>query len=106
MVGGKPDTSKSKPKKKKDSLGINQLEKPVEAGEEVGEKEKERTVKELAISVDRGIEEGYYSNNSNIPEQGCYFHNDTPGTSMMAIEEEAAARRLAPPLPPAWHSCG
>ena len=95
MVGGKPDTSKSKPKKKRDSLGINQLEKPVEAGEEVGEKEKERTVKELAISVDRGIEEGYYSNNSNIPEQGCYFHNDTPGTSIMAIAEDVAAQYQA-----------
>ena len=33
MVGGKPDTSKSNSRKKRESLGINQLEKPVEAGD-------------------------------------------------------------------------
>ena len=95
MVGGKPDTSKSNSRKKRESLGINQLERPVEAGEEVGEREKERTVKELAISVERGIEEGIYNNNSNNSEQGWYFQNDMPGTSAMALADEAAANYQA-----------
>ena len=76
-------------------LGINQLKSPVKEGEEVGEREKERTVKELAFSVERGIEEGIYSNNSNNSERGWYFQNDMPSTSAMALADEAAAQYQA-----------
>ena len=96
MVGGKSDTRKSvKPKKKRESLSGNQLERPVKAGEEVGDREKERTVKELAISLERGIEEGIFTNNSNNTEQGWYFQNDMPSTSAMALADEAAAQYQA-----------
>ena len=53
MVGGKPDANKSSTRKKREFQGKNWLEASVEVPEDIGELEKERTVKEFALFVEK-----------------------------------------------------
>ena len=71
MVGGKSDANNSNIRKTQNFWGKSWMGKPVEAGEDIGEREKERTVKELAIYVEKGIEEGLYRTNSDNLERDC-----------------------------------
>ena len=60
MVGVKPDANKSSTRKTREFWGKNWLGAPVEAPEDIGEREKERTVQEYALFVNRGIDEGLH----------------------------------------------
>ena len=68
------------------------MEKPVEVPEHIGELEKERTVKEFALFVEKGIDEGLYRQNTSISEPDCYYHNNRPSTSNAALAEKAAVK--------------
>ena len=90
MVGGKSDANKSNTRKTREFWGKSWMEKPVEVPEHIGEREKERTVKEFALFVEKGIDEGLYRQNTSTSEPDCYYHNNTPGTSNAALAEKAA----------------
>ena len=90
MVGGKSDANNPNIRKTQKYWSKSWLGKPVEAGEEIGEREKERTVKELALYVEKSIDEGLHRTNSDNSDRDCYFHNNSPSTSAMALAEKAA----------------
>ena len=68
MEGVKSDVNKSSIRKTREFWGKSWLESSVEVPENIGEREKERAVKELALFVDQGIDAGLHLPNISIPQ--------------------------------------